>query len=52
MEKAMHQSHGMGYEEYSFKLKQRLQVEQKRQKDYENSRRMIADIERRSLHHI
>ena len=51
MEKAMHQSHGMGYQEYSCKLDQRLKVEQKRQEEYELSRRMISDIERRSFYH-
>ncbi|MFZ3591391.1 hypothetical protein ACOI1C_19720 [Bacillus sp. DJP31] len=47
----MHQSHGIGYAEYSRKLKQRLRIEQKRQEEYELSRRMVADIERRSFYH-
>jgi hypothetical protein len=51
MEKAMYQSHGMGYQEYSYKLDQLLKVEQKRQDDYEESRRMVADIERKGFYH-
>ncbi|MFC3883983.1 hypothetical protein ACFOU2_10980 [Bacillus songklensis] len=44
MEKAMYQAHGMGYEEYSRKLDQRLKVEQEREKDYLQSRRILEGM--------
>lgn len=44
MEKAMFQAHGMGYAEYSQKLKQRLKVEQEREQDYLQSRRILEGI--------
>ncbi|WP_078412536.1 hypothetical protein [Priestia abyssalis] len=44
MEKAMFQSHGMGYAEYSRKLDQRLKVEQEREQDYLQSRRIIEGM--------
>ncbi|MFD1737723.1 hypothetical protein ACFSCX_14400 [Bacillus salitolerans] len=47
----MHHSHGIGYEEYSRKLDSRLKVEQKRQQEYELSRQMISNIERKSFYH-
>ncbi|KAA0545336.1 hypothetical protein FZW96_18360 [Bacillus sp. BGMRC 2118] len=44
MEKAMQKSHGMGYAEYSCKLKKRMQVEMKRQKEYETSCRLRSGL--------
>lgn len=47
MEKSMHQFHGMGYEEYSRKHKNRMLVERTREKDHLKCQQMIAIIERR-----
>ena len=47
MEKAMYQAHGIGYEEYRRELSKRIQVEQSRDKEYEQSLRIISEIERR-----
>lgn len=44
MEKAMHSSHGMGYGEYNSKLENRLQVEVSRQKDYEQSQKIVQQF--------
>lgn len=46
MEKAMQQSHGMGYAEYSSKLDKQLTVEQRRQQSYEESQRIVATLDR------
>ncbi|KGX89772.1 hypothetical protein N783_04030 [Pontibacillus marinus BH030004 = DSM 16465] len=46
MEKAMQASHGIGYQEYSQRLDQRLKVEQRRQSDYEQSQRIVAEVDR------
>ncbi len=42
----MHGAHHMGYAEYSRRLESRLEVEQKRQQDFEQSRKMIAQVDR------
>ncbi|WP_053367608.1 hypothetical protein [Bacillus sp. FJAT-27245] len=47
MEKAMHGSHGVGYEEYKLNHEVRMEVEQRRQREYVKSQRMIADIDRK-----
>lgn len=47
MEKAMHESHGVGYEEYNMKHDVRMEVEQKREDDYLKSQRIIAEIDRK-----
>jgi hypothetical protein len=52
MEKAMYQSHGLGYEEYQRKLETRLQVEKQREKDYRKSRQIISDLERNVFNRI
>lgn len=39
------------YEEYSNNLAQRLKIEQKRQEEYRESRRMIEEIDRKSFYH-
>lgn len=46
MEKAMQQSHKMGYEEYSRKLEKRMLVEKRRHKEYEKCKYMTAEIDR------
>ncbi len=48
----MYQSHGIGYEEYSRKLSQRLKIEQKRQIEYEQSLKIVANFERRGHYTI
>ncbi|WP_284141724.1 MULTISPECIES: hypothetical protein [unclassified Virgibacillus] len=45
MERAMQQSHKMGYEEYSRKLDNRLAVEKRRHKDYQQCKQIIAEID-------
>ncbi|MEW9109383.1 hypothetical protein ACQCT6_00500 [Cytobacillus gottheilii] len=47
MEKAMRGAHGVGYEVYSRKHDVRMEVEEKRQKEYVESQRMVADLERK-----
>ncbi|HLR68632.1 hypothetical protein [Virgibacillus alimentarius] len=45
MEKAMQQSHNMGYAEYSRKFDKRLTVEKRRQQEYEQCKHLIAEID-------
>ncbi len=47
MEKAMQGSHGIGFEEYKLKHDVRMEVEQRREREYVKSQRLIADIERK-----
>ncbi|MBZ5753568.1 hypothetical protein [Metabacillus rhizolycopersici] len=47
MEKAMHQSHGMGYAEYAQNHKKRMDVEISREADYRKSQLIYADIQRK-----
>ncbi|MGD7024080.1 hypothetical protein ACQCVK_15875 [Rossellomorea vietnamensis] len=47
MEKAMHGAHGVGYETYKRKHNVRMQVEKRRENEYVESRRMIADLDRK-----
>jgi hypothetical protein len=47
MEKAMQQSHGIGYDEYSRRLDIRIQVEKRRERDYEKSNMIVNDLQRR-----
>ncbi|CAG9620830.1 hypothetical protein [Sutcliffiella rhizosphaerae] len=44
----MHQAHGIGYEEYSKKLSKLIEVEQKREEDYQKSLEIVAEIDRNS----
>ncbi|MEQ6389570.1 hypothetical protein RZN22_09595 [Bacillaceae bacterium S4-13-58] len=44
----MHQSHGIGYEEYSRKLDQRIKVEKRREMEYQKSLSYAADFERQA----
>ncbi|MDC3417886.1 hypothetical protein [Aquibacillus salsiterrae] len=46
MEKAMHQSHGVGYAEYARKLNQRLKVEKKREKSHKQSQEVVNEMDR------
>ncbi|MBU8906615.1 hypothetical protein [Desertibacillus haloalkaliphilus] len=46
MEKAMQQSHGVGYAEYSRSLEQRLKVEKAREQDYKQCNRLVAQVSR------
>ncbi|WP_192913029.1 hypothetical protein [Bacillus mesophilum] len=43
----MRGAHGVGYEVYSQKHDVRMEVEEKRQKEYVESQRMVADLERK-----
>ncbi|WP_174234300.1 hypothetical protein [Bacillus sp. V59.32b] len=47
MEKAMQQSHGIGYSEYSRKLDVRLQVEKRREREYEQCNQIVNDLQRK-----
>ncbi|WP_194840806.1 hypothetical protein [Filobacillus milosensis] len=42
----MHQSRGVGYQEYSQNLEKRLEVEKQREKEYKQSRRVVAEVDR------
>jgi hypothetical protein len=46
MEKAMQQSHGIGYQEYSRKLEKRIEVEKRREKEYKQSQLIVAQADR------
>ncbi len=46
MEKAMQQSHGIGYKEYSQKLDKRLAVEKRREQEYQKSQMMVSEVDR------
>ncbi|WP_245629815.1 hypothetical protein [Domibacillus robiginosus] len=52
MEKAMHASHGVGYAEYNQKHEVRMDIEQQREEDYQQSRRMVADFNRKFTNHL
>ncbi|WP_205520064.1 hypothetical protein [Virgibacillus doumboii] len=45
MEKAMQQSHKIGFAEYERKLENRIAVEKRRQKDYEQCKHMVAELD-------
>ncbi|AIF44052.1 hypothetical protein [Virgibacillus sp. SK37] len=45
MEKAMQQSHKIGYAEYERKLENRLAVERRREREYEKCKQLKADLE-------
>ena len=51
MEKAMYQSHGVGYEQYCQKLEVRMLVEKKREEEYSKGRLIVLNLERK-LHHF
>ncbi len=43
----MQGAHGVGYEVYSQKHEVRMKVEQKREQDYLQSQRIVADLDRK-----
>jgi len=45
MEKAMQQSHKMGYAEYERKLEYRIDVEKRREKEYEACKHLTTNID-------
>jgi hypothetical protein len=47
MEKAMHNAHGVGYEQYCRKHDVRMKVEEQREQDYLASQRLVADLARK-----
>ncbi len=49
MEKAMHSAHKVTYASYSQKLEVRMKVERRREKDYIQSQRLVADLDRKQL---
>ncbi|MBM7648574.1 hypothetical protein JOC78_001520 [Bacillus ectoiniformans] len=48
----MHGAHGVGYEVYSQEHKVRMDVEKKREEEYIESQRMVADYNRKFTNHI
>ncbi|MCM3618934.1 hypothetical protein M3936_15205 [Sutcliffiella horikoshii] len=42
----MFQAYGFGYEEYSNKLSKLLEVEQKREEDYQKSLQIVNNVDR------
>ncbi|MED1470426.1 hypothetical protein ABE288_14835 [Bacillus salipaludis] len=44
MEKAMHKAHGVGYQVYSQKHSVRIRVEKQRERNYRESKRLLAEI--------
>ncbi|WP_227397169.1 hypothetical protein [Jeotgalibacillus aurantiacus] len=52
MEKAMHSSHGVGYETYMRKHDVRMDVEMKREADYKKSQELLRDLEGKPSNHI
>jgi hypothetical protein len=49
MEKAMHGAHKVSYATYSRKHEVRMRVERRREKEYIQSQRLVADIDRKHL---
>ena len=47
MEKAMHISHGVGYDEYARNLNVRMKVEKQREKSYAESHQILNEYSRR-----
>ncbi len=43
----MHGAHGISYEVYCMKHEARMRVERRREKDYVESQRMVADLDRK-----
>lgn len=43
----MHGAHGISYEVYSIDHEARMEVEKRRERDYIQSQRMVADIDRK-----
>ncbi len=51
MAKALQSAHKVNYAEYSTKFDVRMNVERRREKDYQKSQKIIADIGRRNFRH-
>jgi len=47
MEKAMQQSHGIGYKEYERKFDNRITVEKRREKEYKQCKHLVASFDRK-----
>ncbi|MDP4169880.1 MAG: hypothetical protein Q8906_04665 [Bacillota bacterium] len=47
MEKAMQSSHGVSYAVYSLKHDVRMEIEKRREKDYERSQHLVAELDRK-----
>ncbi len=43
----MHQAHGIGYEDYCRKFRERLRVEKNREQEYKQERMIVAQIGQR-----
>ncbi|WP_177174433.1 hypothetical protein [Salipaludibacillus aurantiacus] len=52
MEKAMFQSYGIGYAEYNRDLDNRMKVEQERDKDHQQSLKMVNEHNRQLQYSI
>ncbi len=48
----MHGARGVGYEVYSRKHEVRMDVERQREEEYVESRRMVADFNRKFINHL
>ncbi|MFC7064019.1 hypothetical protein [Halobacillus seohaensis] len=46
MEKAMHQTHDLSYAQYAGNIDQMMKVEEKRQKEFEQSQKFVAEVDR------
>jgi hypothetical protein len=49
MEKAMYQTHGIGYAEYGRSLEKRIKIEKEREKDHHNCNRMANEHDRKLI---
>ncbi|MGD6794498.1 hypothetical protein [Metabacillus indicus] len=47
MEKALMQSHKMGYAVYSRNHEKRMEVEKNREEDYQKSKQLFAELDRK-----
>jgi len=50
MEKAMHHAHGIGYEVYCQKHQERMKVENRREKEYNLSRKILENFSKKQHH--
>lgn len=48
----MHANYGVGYAEYNQKHEVRMEVEQQREQDYQQSMRLVADANRKFTNHL
>ncbi len=47
----MFQAYGFGYEEYTTKLSRRLEVEKRREEEYQKSLNIVAELDRKFHSH-